>query len=220
MKHTMIWALLLAGAFVATAGVAAAQDDNGDNDFAIRSCGATLGEGGSLTALGDIDESEDRTVERDQEVDVDEDDILLGIALANNGASDITWNKLRDYDATESREHTITRTADYDRDDVFSALALGLDADAGALDALACVSDVDMTVTQEREVSQEVDLEEDDVLLAIALSNSVGGDLVFDDIADMSQSERVSMERTQDVDVDREDTFLALALGAGGSGNA
>lgn len=240
----MIWALLLAG-IVALSAPAMAQgfgnDDElfGDNsddlldfqaedigtdngiepiqgDAAVTSCVVGHDDAG-LAPVSDVSESLAQEVTRDQDVTIDEDDVLLGIALANNGASDVSFNALRDFDLTHTRLHTESRVADLERDDVFSALALGVDSSAGSLEALACVSDREITFTETTTASQEVDLDEDNVLLAIALSNSVGGDLRLDDIASISQSARKEVERDQTVDIDREDAFLALALGAGGS---
>lgn len=242
----MIWALLLAGIMALSAPAMAQGFGNNDDelfgdsssnnllDFQAEDIGTDDGiepiqDGGvescvighddaGLATVSDVSESLAQEVTRDQDVTIDEDDVLLGIALANNGASDVSFNALRDFDLTRTRLHTESRVADLERDDVFSALALGVDSGAGSLEALACVSDREITFTETTTASQTVDLDEDNVLLAIALANSVGGDLRLDDIASISQSARKEVERDQTVDIDREDAFLALALGAGGSG--
>ncbi len=227
MKTTTIWALLLAGlATVAVSGFAGAVAGIGSygldsfnsspiDSYGLSQCsGTSVGE--DLSLVQQIDESiaEERRV--DQTVDIDDDTVLLGIALANNGAHDIDFNTLRDFTLTRTEAASQVRVADLRRDDVFSALALGFDARGGSLDTLACVSDVSRETSISETLSQTVNLDENNVLLAIALSNSVGGPLRFSDVADISQVERIESERIQAVDVDREDAFLALALGAGG----
>lgn len=189
-------------------------EDNGWGEW--RSCSAdNVGEG--LVSVADLDETNAQEREYDQTVGVDEDTILLGIALANNGANGVNWAALRDYDATLTETMSASRSANLDREDVFSALALGVSAEGGALDALACVSDVEQEQTRTHSVSRSVDLDEDTVLLSIALANSVGGNIEFNDVASFSESSSMESERSSTVDVEREDAFLALALGAGGS---
>lgn len=202
-------------------------DDEGDDDgidgrSALNVCGGSADTFGAASGTGTLATIEDMSVSRatesatSQEVDIDEDDVLLGIALANNGADNVEWNTLRDVSLTSTRAITQDVATDLDREDVFSALALGLDAEASSLSALACVSDQRVSSRESVTLSRSVDLEEDDVLLAIALANSVDSDLNFNDIADIEEAERSALTRDVTTDVDREDTFLALALGAGG----
>lgn len=207
MYRRNVYVLLLVGATVLTgAGTAVALE-------AQMQC-----DDDGINMVADVDHSIVHEMSNEQTVDIDEDDVLLGIALANNGASGVSWQALRDWEQSATRFRQETRVADLDRDDVFSALALGVDADGDSLTALACVSDIDASIRETTTQSRQVDLEEEEVLLAIALNNAVGGGLDLEDVADISESERTTAEKHRDTEVDREDTFLALALGAGGSG--
>ncbi len=231
----MIWALLLAGTLVVSAGSALAGGsliggvlafDNGDvvlTDFrapdslATGECGAAIGHQDLTAVASELDESVLHESRRDQKVKMDRDNALLGIALASSGARDITWNNLRDYDATFSEEFMHDRDVTFERDDVFSALALGVKAAGGSIDALGCVSDLWVTMRAESKLSRDVDLDRDNVFLAIALAGSGAGHLALNDIASIAESERTQVTRDQQVNIDRDDAFLALALGAGGS---
>jgi hypothetical protein len=212
MNTRTVWTLLLGAGLVAVAGTAMADDDDLDELIFDDGCDD---DGAALVAVTDFSRDSVRETSREQQVDADEDDVLLGIALANNGADDISWNKLRDVSLTETKFARESQQADLDRDDVFSALALGLESDASSLEALACVSDIEMEHRETTTLNRVVDLDEDDVLLAIALANSVDSDLEFDDIADISENARSEISTERIVDIDRDDTFLALALGAG-----
>lgn len=238
MKTRNVWTLLLVGAVVAIPGTALAQledittssaadlsdDFHDSSDFGSRDLGTDFDDviDDSICTDDDIglvaDHSHRSVMERsrDQTVDVDEDDVLLAIALANNGANDITWNQLRDFDYEARELDTLRTSADLEREDVFSALALGVTSSGGSLDALACVSDVEHTREVTTNIRRNVDLDEDNVLLAIALSNSIGASLDFEDIASIDESARQEVSEERTVDVERNDAFLALALGAGG----
>lgn len=227
-RHTT-WTLLLAAGLLGVAGTAVAQDDDDtlsadelledvDDDLELEDelfCD-DLDVADGLSSLNDLHSRERLAESNSQNVTTDDDTILLAIALANNGADGIDWESVRSFDKTETRSMTASQTANLDREDVFSALALGINDDADALETLACVSDIESTVEQTETTSQDVDLDEDTVLLAIALSNSVGGELNFDDIASMDNSKEIETTRDRDVDVERNDAFLALALGNGG----
>lgn len=222
MHQTYLYALLLgaAGILAAAGGAIAQENVTGEETIEAQEAtqeGATMEcADGGVSGVGDAEQSLVNEWSRNQTVDVDEDDILLGIALANNGATGVDWESLRDITQTSVRFNVEARIADLDREDVFSALALGVDAESDSLAALACVSDVEATHRETTDYTRMVDLEEDDVLLAIALKNSVGGELDFEDVADISETMKATLDESRDVNVDREDTFLALALGAGG----
>ncbi len=191
--------------------------DDIQGDDLIATCRQTGGRADGVGVVSDLSQESVRERASSQDVDIDEDDVLLGIALHNNGANNINFNNLRDISAVETALVSERQTANLDRDDVFSALALGLSANEGSLDALACVADLDRTVEVTHTMDQTVDLDEDTVLLAIALANSASSPLELEDIASFDIAESTTRNADQTVDVDREDTFLALALGAGGS---
>lgn len=202
------------------------MDDAPDSGFSQNNFAPSSGIGecgtGGIMGGGGLGFLEDTSLKRatelssSQRVDIEEDDVLLGIALAHNGADDIDFNSLRDFTRTASRSVSADRVADLDRDDVFSALALGVDAEASNLEALACVSDLTVSSRETITQSRTMDLDEETVLLAIALGNSVDSPLSLDDVADIDESEVSATTREVTTDVDKEDTFLALALGAGG----
>lgn len=215
MMRQTIWKLLLVAAGVGLMGTAAAAMDHGSiasDQFCWQQDGVE-----GLQAVNDLHTRQSATQSDVQSVSVTDDTVLLAIALANNGASGIDWNSVRSFDKTMTESITASQRASLDRDDVFSALALGIRDSGGSLAALACVSDINSSAERTTTLSQRVALDEDNVLLAIALSNSVGGDLVFDDIASMSHTATTDVRQDRDVTIDRSDTFLALALGNGGS---
>lgn len=214
MMRKTTWTLLLAVAGMAVTGSAVAQLNVPlDGESFCFNQGSGLD---GLVAVNDLHTSVTTTEQQWQDVSVDDDTVLLAIALANNGANGITWNKVRSFEAMQTERVRASQTANLDREDVFSALALGIHDNGSSLEALACVSDIESSAEITTRASQDISLDEDNVLLAIALSNSIGGSLEFDDIA--SYDKKVETEFTQDreVDVERSDTFLALALGNGG----
>ncbi len=166
-------------------------------------------------AIADISNDVTRERERRQDVDLDEEDVLLGIALHNNGADDVSFNELRSVSLEEERTIEQDQDSSLEEEDVFSALALGITAKGGTLDVLSCVSDLSRNVEERREFDQDVDLDEDTVLLAIALANAADSELRLADVRDIDRDERIERDYDQDIDIDQDDTFLALALGAG-----
>ncbi len=193
-------------------------DDIQSGDDLIAICQQSGGQREGVAVVADLSQDSVRERTSSQDVSIDEDEALLGIALHNNGADNVNFNNLRDMSATETALVSESQTSNLDREDVFSALALGLDANEGSLEALACVADLDRTVEVTRTMDQTVDLDEDTVLLAIALGNAADSPLELEEIASFDIAETTTRTADQTVDVDREDTFLALALGAGGSG--
>lgn len=170
-----------------------------------------------IARLSDLSTTDSTFMSRDQDVSVDESDILLAIALANNGAEDVSFDDLRKLDLREVDRVAKSQDTELDRSDVFSALALGVTADEDEAAALGCVNDVTASAERTRTLTHSLDLAENDVLLAIALHNSVGSPLSMRAVADVRDTQQTTIDRDQTVDVDREGTFNALALGAGGS---
>lgn len=220
MNKKYAFTLLLAGGLLFVAAPAFAQDDGTVTDAEtddMSKAHPCHGEGGAGVAqVADLSSNEIDERNRSQSVDVDEDDVLLAIALRNNGAGEITWNDIRDVTLEKTTRMVWSQETDLDRDDVFSALALGIDAESGSMEALACVADVSRSHEETTTYTRTVDLDEDNVLLAIALANGGDTELVFGDIADIDENFRRESSQDQTVDIEREDTFLALALGAGG----
>ncbi|MFA5861088.1 MAG: hypothetical protein WDA16_05275 [Candidatus Thermoplasmatota archaeon] len=204
----MIWSLLL---FAAAALVLPASAFAGAG---ISSCaeGTTVG---GLQAVNDLHTTRTDATGRAQTVSVNDDTVLLAIALHNNGASGINWNDLRNVQKTTMKSMTASQTANLDRADVFSALALGIHDTASSLDALACVADFTTAARETTTDTQSVALDQNTVLLAIAVHNAVGSPLVFGDIANMAQNSSTTVTHDQDVSAPTDQTFLALALGGG-----
>gem|GEM_PF-3742465 len=171
-----------------------------------------------LQAVNDLHSSVVDETSRSQKVAVTDNDVLLAIALHNNGAGNVSWDKVRSVQQVASHTMSASQTAKLDRDDVFSALALGIHDAVGSLEALACVSDITTAMTQTQTLTRNTSLDQNTVLLAIALHNSAGSGLNYDDVANFAESQRTQVSHDQDVTVPRDNTFLALALGAGGSG--
>lgn len=220
MNRLNAFSLLLAGALLVTAAPALANGDGIENDFdALDVPLATDDCGDEVSSVADISAHAAEERIRNQDVDVDEDDVLLAIALRNNGAGDVDWNDISDLDLTKKVRVSASQDTDFDRETVFSALALGVhDGDGGSLDALACVADLERSESQIVRYTRDVDLDEENVLLAIALGNAAGGagDVEFGDVVDIHERLFAEDSVNQDVDIERNDAFLALALGAGG----
>jgi hypothetical protein len=218
MNRLNAFSLLLAGALLVTATPALAGGDGLVSDFT--NLGVPLASDGCGDEVASVADISAHTAEeriRNQHVNVDEDDVLLAIALRNNGAGDIDWNDIRDVDLTKKMRVTARQDTDFERETVFSALALGVhDGAGGSLGALACVADLERSEFQLVRFTRDVDLTENNVLLAIALANGGGGGNVdFGDIADINERLFAEDSVNQDVDIQRDDAFLALALGAG-----
>lgn len=216
MNRLNAFSLLLAGALLATAAPALAGNDfNGgfhDLEFPL----ATEDCADEVAGVEDINVHAAEEAVRRQHVDADEDDILLAIALNNNGVGDVDWEDITDVDIFQKARVSASQDTDFDRETVFSALALGVHDGGGDLDALACVSDLERSESQRVHFTRDVDLDEDDVLLAIALSNANGGgDVEFGQIADIEERVFAEDDLNQNVDIQQDDAFLALALGAG-----
>lgn len=242
MQKKTIWTLLLGAAMIGVSGTAIAQDGQfldaeltqEDIDLGIDDAsdfggfdiggfdgdlmGCNEGDTQSLLAVNDFSSSESLEKARSQTVSVEDDEVLLAIALANNGAADVTFDKVRSVEQSATRTVTASQSAELERDDVFSALALGVTAEGGSLEALACVSDITTAQTATATWTRDVDLDENTVLLAIAMSNAVGDELAFEEVVSFDEAFSAETSTDQTVDVEREDAFLALALGAGGDG--
>jgi hypothetical protein len=187
-----------------------------NTSFGPGTCAQAQGVDG-VRAVNDLHTAAVNESSRRQAVSVADDTVLLAIALHNNGASGVDWNRVRNIDVTQSRSISASQTANLDREDVFSALALGIHDHSGSLEGLACVADFTTAATETATDSQQVSLDQNTVLLAIALHNSVNSSLNFDDVANVDEIHRDELRHDQDVTVPRDDTFLALALGDGGS---
>lgn len=168
----------------------------------------------SIATLADVDTRIEADVNRDSDVDLDEDTVLLGIALSNNGASGVSADALSSFERESEARWVASQQVSYDTDDVFNAIALGSSFDAvtgaGVFD---CVSSVETSVTAETSSSRDVSLDEDTTILAIALGNSLGGTPNLDEIASISWSESTSVTMSREVSIDRDDVFAALLLG-------
>lgn len=163
-----------------------------------------------------VDVSSRRTAERttSRDISLDEDNVLLGIALSNNGFGRVNFLDLADIDARSEIRDSFDQRTDIDRDDILTAVALGGSGRSlGSGDALACATDRSFDRRVDTDVSQRIDLDDDTALLAIALRNNGGGFLDFDDIfsGDRSISRTVSFDSTSDLD--RDSALWLLAFG-------
>jgi hypothetical protein len=169
---------------------------------------------GSIATLGDVQTDVEADTSRDADVDIDEDTVLLGIALSNNGASGVDFDRLRSAEEEAQARWVASQQVAYDREDVFNAIALGGDygavSGAGVID---CVSNVETSVDAQTSSSRETTLDEDTTILAIALGNSLGSEPEFDQVASTSWSESTSVSMSREVSIDRESVFAALLLG-------
>lgn len=152
----------------------------------------------------------DSDVRRD--VDLDEDDVLLAIALDNNGFGGIDFRDIAGVDEDARVRVSIDQDTDVDRENVLSAIALGV-GHVRPRDALACASDISQTATLRTSRSSDIDLDEDTSLLAIALGRNIGGGISFGDIVSGRSSSVSEFEFDSDIDIDRHDALLLLAFG-------
>lgn len=190
-------------------------DDIVDDDCVDERTGTV--EDDSVASIADVDTAFDIDNSRDQIVDINEADILLGIALDNNGFDDVEFDILRDVDATRGFRVGADQNVDLERDDVFNAVALGFDARGGGRDAIDCVADVSTDFEATDTIRHRIDLDEDDTLLGIATENSLGGSRTsLLDLADLSLNRASTRGFHRSIDLDRDDVFLSLVLGAGG----
>jgi len=125
--------------------------------------------------------------EFDRDVDIDEDDALLWLALDRNGGSGLRRALILD--------------SVFDDDFGFGGFGFGFHDDLG-------FADVSESRRQSRNVEQTVDIDRDDVLSALAL----GGHFDLWDIADVDRSSSASTDVSRDIDLDDEDLLLWLAL--------
>lgn len=194
-----------------------ADSDNGDDNLAIDLLDVddTCDVDGDLGSTLDI--SSDVSAERSErrESTLEEDDVLLAIALANNGIDNFDVEDVFTRSLVRTDTASFEQDTDLDREDVFSAVALGVGDDLSDDEITECASDISDTATIEVREESTLDLVENDVLLAIALSNSFdgGGDLDFEDVADLDRDESARIFTDRDVDLDREDALLLLAFG-------
>lgn len=170
---------------------------------------------GSIASFGDVsaDATTERTVESD--VSLDEDDVLLAIALSNNGANGIRAEDIGQRESLREETTLLRQDVQLDRDDAFNALALG--ETASDADSLDCLGDLRVERTIATSTQSDVSLDEDDVLLAIALGNNLGGggSTTLSSVGDISGSQSTSVTFEREFDLDREDVFSALLFGSG-----
>ncbi|MFA5861829.1 MAG: hypothetical protein WDA16_09060 [Candidatus Thermoplasmatota archaeon] len=169
------------------------------------------------SVLGQIvtaNSSSTTTTSRSQDVSLTESNVLIGLALRNAGATDVTFAALRGSTVTTTATGDVTRTASLTADNALSALALGLTAGAiNASDALACISDLGRTSSATTTTTtQSISLNENTALAAIALARATGTAPSLADVGTMSSSTRTTVTIDQTVNIDAADALRLLAL--------
>src|SRR5581483_11923828 len=152
-----------------------------------------------------------------QNASLNENNVLLGIALSNNGAPDVTIGGLLDGTRTQTHTTSDRMAMMLDRDTVFSALALGVSGHASALEALACMRNVDSQSTVSDTIVADHSLDAGTVLDAIALHNAAGSPLSLASVVSSHERGDRTLRSDQVVSLNPDDVFLALTLGLGGS---
>lgn len=211
-------AVILSGLYLAaplTIGVATAQ---GTDSMGADS---SMCSGQAASVLDAVQTSASRQRQAStlhQTASLNENNVLLGIALSNNGAPDVTIGGL--LDGTRTRTHTTSDSMAMmlDRDTVFSALALGVSGHASALEALACMRNVDSQSTVSDTIVAAHSLDAGTVLDAIALHNAAGSPLSLASVVSSHERGDRTLRSDQVVSLNPDDVFLALTLGLGGSG--
>lgn len=204
------WGPFALAAFLALslAPVASAQLSDWIDDECIDERTGEVAEG-SIAEISDVDTGFDRETEAEQESELDEDSVLLAIALDNNDIG-VDFDDVRSFDRSARLLERAFQESSLDRDDAFGALVLGEDLDTD----IDCIADVETTREVQTQERRDVDLDEEDTLLAIAIGNSLDDDLDFGDVSDVSLSESSSIDFSRDFDLDREDVFTALLFGS------
>lgn len=145
-----------------------------------------------------------------QRVDLDEDTVLLAIALERTGF-DVDFEDIVDIEIERRVEAEQGQRVDLDDDDVLLAIALS----GGDLDGLGGlrVADTDQRVEDVTRIERDVHLDEDTALLAIVMANTIGAPRDINAILDIREVVEREVELDSDVDLDRDDVLLAIAAG-------
>lgn len=171
---------------------------------------------------GDTRMSAETRAETNQRVDLDDDDVLLAIALDNTGFN-VDFDDVIDVRAERVVETDLEQDVDLDRDDALLAIALdsvgglgghsyGLGGFGGLGNGIA-LADIDLETEDRTEIDRRVDIDEDDALLGIALAAGVGGGHgSFASLADIHESVEREVEVDSRVDLDSDTVLLGIAL--------
>lgn len=212
-KAISLLGLALVSATLGLAGIASGQalDNQATGLLSTAGTCSTTGHD-ALSSIVSLSTRESSLVTWSRDVDLDDTDVLLGIALANNGINRVDFDRLASIDVDRTDTARLDQSTDIDRDAVLSAIALGVGGVSSA-DALACATDIDQTAIVDVSVSQDTDLDEDTTLLAIALARNGASSISFEDVASGSTTASSEITVDRDVDVDRDAALLLLAFG-------
>lgn len=166
---------------------------------------------------GDFDSTRNLRSFTDQRVSIDEDDVLLALAL--DGSTD--FDDIADISLQQNLSREASRDSDLDRNDVLLLLALDNRGVGSGFDGFGVrsfgVSDFD-------DLDDFDDFDRLDRFGGIGTFGGIGGFGLssFDDdfglLGDVDSTSAVSRSVSQSVDLDEDDVFAALVLGNSGFG--